>query len=147
MRSARGSQCSARIPACETALNLSERSVNGRRVRPAVPRAGCGRRHVSLPELPASPPYLHFPAPLEQEREAAGPGGSGSPAPSGRARQELTAAPAGPRRRLPTPALHYYYYYCSPLPLAFQFWQGIKAAPPCGSSDPETSLIHGVLPP
>lgn len=31
--------------------------------------------------------------------------------------------------------------------LGFPFWQGIKAAPPCGSSDPETSLIHGVLPP
>lgn len=27
------------------------------------------------------------------------------------------------------------------------FWQGIKVAPPCGSSDPEMSLIHRVLPP
>lgn len=150
-----GSQCSARIPACEIGLNLLERSVNGCRVRPAVPRAGCGCRHVLFPSCQPHgvASHLHFPARWKTSgrRAAALPRGSG-----GEGRREPRAVRPGPPRvnggspgaapPPPHPGAALLLLFLPPS-LAFQFWQGIKAAPPCGSSDPETSLIHGVLPP
>lgn len=43
------SLCSTVIPGCEIGWNFGERRGNGRRVTPAVPRAGPGRRHHSFP--------------------------------------------------------------------------------------------------
>lgn len=110
---------------------------------PSPPERERGRgRNRAAAQRPAA--AKRAPRGASRSRERRPPPGERPGAPRAaprRARRHFTAAPH------PGAALLLLLLLLSPPFPRFQFWQGIKAAPPCGSSDPETSLIHGVLPP